>query len=85
LLRRLDELDVLGVPLLVGASRKRFLGTLLAAPDGTPRAARDRDAASAALSALLAERGIWGVRVHAVRATLDAVLTADRLSENGRP
>jgi dihydropteroate synthase len=79
LLRRLGELDVLGVPLLVGASRKRFLGTLLAAPDGTPRAARDRDAASAALSALLAERGVWGVRVHAVRATLDAVLTADRL------
>ncbi len=72
LLQRLDELDVLGVPLLVGASRKRFLGTLLAGPDGAPRTARERDAASVALTALLAERGVWGVRVHAVRDSRDA-------------
>jgi dihydropteroate synthase len=81
LLRRIDELSALGVPLLVGASRKRFLGTLLAAPDGTPRPARERDDASAALSALLAERGVWGVRVHAVRASLDAIAAATRLGD----
>jgi dihydropteroate synthase len=80
LLRRLRELDVLGVPLLVGASRKRFLGSLLSAPDGTPRPARERDGASAALTTLLAERGVWGVRVHAVRASRDAVETVQRFA-----
>ncbi len=80
LLRRVDELDVLGVPLLIGASRKRFLGALLAAPDGTPRPARERDDASAALTALLAERGVWGVRVHAARANRDAVDTVARFT-----
>jgi dihydropteroate synthase len=78
LLQRLDELEVLGVALLIGASRKRFLGTLLAAPDGTPRPAQERDDASAALTALLAERGVWGVRVHAVRANRDTVDTVAR-------
>ena len=82
LLQRLDELDVLGVPLLVGASRKRFLGSLLAAPDGTPRPARERDGASAALTTLLAERGVWGVRVHAVRASRDAVDTVRRFTRD---
>jgi dihydropteroate synthase len=79
ILGRLEEFDALGVPLLVGASRKAFLGTLLAAQDGTPRPPRDRDAASAALSALLAERGVWGVRVHGVRASRDAIAAADRM------
>lgn len=78
LLRRLDELDALGVPLLLGVSRKAFLGTLLAGPDGSPRPARERDDASAALAALLAARPIWGVRVHAVRASRDAVAVASR-------
>jgi dihydropteroate synthase len=80
LLQRIGELSALGVPLLVGASRKRFLGTLLAGPDGTPRPTRERDDASAALSALLAERGVWGVRVHAVRASRDAIAAATRFA-----
>ena len=72
LLRRLDVLAGLG-PLLVGASRKRFLGTLLAGPDGAPRPPADRDAASAAVSLLAAQAGAWGVRVHAVAPTVDAL------------
>jgi dihydropteroate synthase len=79
LLQRIGELDALGVPLLIGVSRKAFLGTLLAEPDGKPRPARLRDDASAALSALLAERGVWGLRVHAVRASRDAIAAATRL------
>ncbi len=74
LLRSIDHLVDLGRPILVGASRKRFLGALLADQDGHPRDADDRDVASAALSALLAfATPIWGLRVHDVRATVDAV------------
>jgi dihydropteroate synthase len=73
LLGRLDELVALGRPLLVGASRKRFLGTLLAADDGTPRPPVERDDGTAACSAMAALAGAWCVRVHAVRATADAV------------
>ncbi|MEV1007749.1 dihydropteroate synthase [Streptomyces sp. NPDC049881] len=63
----------LGRPLLVAASRKRFLGHVLAAPGGTPPRARERDAATAAVSALAASAGAWAVRVHEVRASADAV------------
>ncbi len=80
LLDRLDELDRLGLPLLVGGSRKAFLGSLLAAADGTPRPARGRDDATTALTAVLALRGVWGVRVHSVRASRDAVAIARRLA-----
>ena len=73
LLRRLDVLVALGFPVLVGASRKRFLGQLLAAEDGTLRPPASRDAATAAVSALAASAGVWGVRVHDVGSTLDAV------------
>lgn len=71
LLQRLDELVELGFPVLVGASRKRFLGTLLdnRPPDG-------REDATAAVSALAAFNGAWGVRVHDVDRTLDAVAVA---------
>ncbi len=62
------------VPLLVGASRKSFLGALLASADGTPRPAVERDHATAAISLLAAHAGAWGVRVHDVRATVDALL-----------
>jgi dihydropteroate synthase len=79
LLRRLDALIALGFPVLVGASRKRFLGQLLAAADGTPRPARDRDVATAALSALVADAGAWGVRVHDVPTSVDAVAVATGL------
>ncbi|MEV7090877.1 dihydropteroate synthase [Streptomyces sp. NPDC093085] len=76
LLARLPELRALGRPLLVAASRKRFLGHVLAGPSGTPPPARERDAATAAVSAIAAHRGAWAVRVHEVRATADAVRVA---------
>jgi dihydropteroate synthase len=63
----------LGRPLLIGHSRKRFLGSLLADPQGVPRPAGERDAASVAVAAVAAERGAWAVRVHAAEAAADAV------------
>ncbi len=80
LLRRLDVLQELGVPQLVGVSRKAFLGALLADADGRPRPAPDRDHATTALTALLAWQGVWGVRVHAVRASRDAIAVVQRLA-----
>ncbi|MCC3776256.1 dihydropteroate synthase [Streptomyces sp. UNOB3_S3] len=63
----------LELPMLVAASRKRFLGRVLAGPEGDPPPARERDAATAAVSALAAREGAWAVRVHEVRASADAV------------
>ncbi|RLU85810.1 dihydropteroate synthase [Streptomyces griseocarneus] len=63
----------LGLPMLVAASRKRFLGTVLAEDGAPPPPARERDAATAAVSALAARDGAWAVRVHEVRASADAV------------
>lgn len=80
LLAGLDALAALGHPLLIGASRKRFLGTLLAAPDGTPRPATERDAATVAVTALVASAGVWGVRVHEVASSVDAVRVAHRIA-----
>jgi dihydropteroate synthase len=60
-------------PVLVGASRKRFLGRLLAGPDGTPRPFSGSDGATVATTALAAEAGAWCVRVHQVRQNADAV------------
>lgn len=73
LLGRVDELMALGFPVLLGTSRKTFLGRLLADPDGTPRPPQERDAATAATSVLAAQAGVWGVRVHDVRGTVDAL------------
>jgi dihydropteroate synthase len=73
LLRALPQFVAGGIPVLVGASRKRFLGTLLAEPDGTPRDPAGRETATAVISALAAQCGVWGVRVHDVRASVDAV------------
>jgi len=73
LLAHLNVLTALGRPLLVAASRKRFLGSLLARPDGSPRPTGDRDDATAATSVLAALSGAWCVRVHEVAATADAV------------
>lgn len=77
---RLSELVALGFPVLVGASRKSYLGTLLAGPDGTPRPVDQREAATIATSLLAIQAGAWGVRVHDVRSTVDAlaVLAATR-------
>lgn len=79
LLRRLDVLMDLGFPVLVGASRKRFLGSLLADKQGVPRQPDGREDATTAISALVAAAGAWGVRVHDVRRSLDAVKVADEL------
>ncbi len=73
LLRGLPQLVATGIPVLLGASRKRFLGTLLAGPDGSPRPADGRETATAVISALAALHGAWGVRVHDVRASVDAL------------
>jgi len=76
LLAAMDELHRLGRPLLIGASRKRFLGRLLAGPDGTPRPFAECDDATVAVSALAARAGAWCVRVHSVRPNVDAVRVA---------
>ncbi|CAM5511691.1 dihydropteroate synthase [Streptomyces atroolivaceus] len=76
LVAHLDRLRDLGRPLLVAASRKRFLGHVLAGGGAAPPPARERDAATAAVSALSAAAGAWAVRVHAVRPTADAVRVA---------
>jgi len=78
LLAALPALVADGLPVLVGASRKRFLGALLG---GVP--ATERDGATAAVSALAAAAGAWGVRVHAVRASADAVRVAQRWAQGG--
>jgi dihydropteroate synthase len=73
LLQALPELVGIGMPVLVGASRKRFLGSLLAGPDGELRPPNGRETATAVISALAGLHGAWGVRVHDVRASVDAL------------
>jgi dihydropteroate synthase len=80
ILAQLDALLALGLPLLIGASRKSFLGTALAGADGTPRPVSERDAATVATSVLAAESGVWGVRVHAVRDTVDALAVYEAIA-----
>jgi dihydropteroate synthase len=74
-------------PVLVGASRKRFLGNLLAGPDGTPRPFEACDGATVAITALAAAAGAWCVRVHQVPLNADAVRVAAawRAADKGRP
>jgi dihydropteroate synthase len=83
LLHALPKLVAIGVPVLVGASRKRFLGTLLAGPDGAVRPPDGRETATAVLSALAALHGAWGVRVHDVRASVDALKVVDAWTQAG--
>ena len=77
LLRGLAELIALGQPVLVGASRKRFLGALLAGGTEAPIPA-ERDSATHAVTALAAAAGVWCVRVHDVRGSVDAARVAAR-------
>lgn len=84
LLTHLDELGRLGLPLLIGASRKRFLGELLAGPDGL-RAPKQRDDATVAVTTLLAAAGVWGVRTHQVRAQRDAIAVAAHMTSLSSP
>jgi dihydropteroate synthase len=81
LLAHLDALLALGYPLLVGTSRKAFLGRLGVPAGGEPRPALERDVATAATCAHVAERGAWGVRVHHVPSTLDALRVAQAIME----
>ncbi|MFD4293567.1 dihydropteroate synthase [Rhodococcus sp. NPDC058505] len=75
LLGALPRLTGLGFPVLIGASRKRFLGTLLA-DQGGDRVPDGREVATAVVSAFAARGGAWGVRVHDVRASRDAIAVA---------
>lgn len=81
-LSHVDQFQSLGLPILVGASRKRFLGDLLANHAGEPRDPDERDVATAVLSALLAS-SVWGLRVHDVQATVDAIKVARALARAG--
>ncbi|WOC11836.1 Dihydropteroate synthase [Gordonia sp. MP11Mi] len=83
LLHALPTLVGLGFPVLIGASRKRFLGSLLAA-DGADRPPAGREVATAAVSALSAAGGAWGVRVHDVAASRDAIEVAAAWRTGGR-
>jgi dihydropteroate synthase len=74
ILQKLDRLTLMGFPILIGASRKKFLGELIGASDPD-----DREFATIALTTLLAERGVWGVRVHNVKAHRDAIAVANEL------
>jgi dihydropteroate synthase len=79
LLTHLAEVSTLAgdtFPVLIGASRKRFLGSLLAGQGGTPRPFTDCDGATVAVTALAAAAGAWCVRVHEVPPNADAVLVA---------
>ena len=77
LLRNLDRLALLGYPILIGASRKRFLGELTGAknPD-------EREAASIAITAMVAKQNVWGVRTHSVRPHRDAIATVRAFAKN---
>jgi dihydropteroate synthase len=82
LLGDLRPVQELGFPLLVGVSRKSFLGTLLAS-GGSPRPVGEREHANTALTVLLAQRGVWGLRVHDVLAAKDALRVLERLDQEG--
>lgn len=71
ILNHLEVFNAIGFPVLIGVSRKRFLGKLVGA-DNTDA----RESATIALTALLANQGIWGVRVHSVKPHRDAIAVA---------
>lgn len=76
ILRNLDRLALLGYPILIGASRKRFLGALVAgkSPD-------DRESATIALTTVVAQQGVWGVRTHSVKPHVDAIRVVMELNQ----
>ena len=83
LLAGFEELHSLGQPVLVGSSRKSFLGSLLADDEGDLRPVLDREDATTALTTLAAAAGAWCVRVHEVRANVDAVKVVERWATTG--
>ncbi|MGA9869945.1 MAG: dihydropteroate synthase [Rhodococcus sp. (in: high G+C Gram-positive bacteria)] len=82
LLNALPTFVELGLPILIGASRKRFLGSLLVTAD-QPRPPDGREVATAVVSALAVAGGAWGVRVHDARSTLDAVAVVGAWQRGG--
>lgn len=80
LVARLDELEKLELPILVGASRKRFIAGALEPNDAAGVSNQRRDLATAVLTALLLQRKLWGVRVHNVATTLDAIKVVEALA-----
>ena len=82
LVARLDELERLGLPVLVGASRKRFLASVLDQADPASVSNPRRDVATAVLTALLLQRKLWGIRVHNVEATSDAIKVVEALKQS---
>lgn len=81
LLRHLDQVVGLGYPVLVGTSRKAFLGRLGVAEGAAPRPPLERDVATAATSMYAAQTGVWAVRVHHVPSTLDAMRVVAAIGE----
>ncbi len=81
LVARLDELKKLDLPILVGASRKRFIAHALDRENPQSVDHARRDVATAVLTALLLQRKLWGVRVHNVQATVDAISVVAALKE----
>jgi dihydropteroate synthase len=79
LVSRLDELETLDLPILVGASRKRFLANALDETDSAAVSNPRRDVATAVLTALLLQRRLWGIRVHNVETTMDAIKVVEAL------
>jgi dihydropteroate synthase len=82
LVARLNELETLSLPILVGASRKRFLASVLNEADPGSVSNPRRDVATAVLTALLLQRKLWGIRVHNVEATSDAIKVVAALKES---
>ena len=80
ILKHLEVLEGLGLPILMGASRKKFLGELLA-KDGVARETEERESATTAISTLMAARGLWAVRVHDVKSSSDAIAVVDRIAK----
>ncbi|MGD7788773.1 dihydropteroate synthase [Propionibacteriaceae bacterium Y1700] len=78
LIGSIDSIQQLGLPVLLGVSRKAFLGALLADENG-PRPPVGRDAATTAFSVTAGILGLWAVRTHAVRANVDVIAVADRM------
>lgn len=73
LLAHLEVLQGMGQRVLVGASRKRFVGVVAAREQAPEQRPSDRDFATTAITTLCAQRGVWGVRVHNARAAHDAI------------
>jgi dihydropteroate synthase len=80
LVARLDQLKTLGLPILVGHSRKKFLASALD-PEFTEMDNSRRDLATAVLTALLMQHQLWGIRVHNVQASMDAINLVEQLGK----